>query len=210
MDSLVNRTARPKIDGVAKAATPAPAGERAKPRYGEGREALLAAAIRVVGTSGLRNLTYRAVAQEAGVTHGLVAHHFGSRDALLEEALQYAMQISVDTSSISPASGSLDDFAITLADLVSADPDLQAFQFELVLESRRRPEIRPYAEAIYENYRAAVRRSMTSFGIDDDDFADLVFAALDGLAFQQVAFGTKDQTNRLTAALRAIIESRRA
>jgi len=182
--------------------------ERPRPRYGEGREALLTAAIRVVARSGLRNLTYRAVAAEAGVTHGLVAHHFGTRDALLEEALQYAMHQSVDTSSINPASGDLRDFAVTLADLVSADPDLQAFQFELVLESRRRPEIRPHAEAIYAHYRSTVRATLLSFGIDDADLADLVFAALDGMAFQQVAFDTVDQTNRLTETLRGILAAR--
>src|SRR5438132_3593131 len=58
-----------------------------KPRYGEGRQALLDAAVQVVGRSGLRGLTYRAVAAEAGVTQGLVAHHFGSRDRLIHEAL---------------------------------------------------------------------------------------------------------------------------
>ncbi|MGK4578743.1 TetR family transcriptional regulator [Kitasatospora sp. HPMI-4] len=48
--------------------------------YGEGREALLAAAVRVVARGGLRNLTYRAAAKEAGVTHGLVVHHFGAAE----------------------------------------------------------------------------------------------------------------------------------
>jgi AcrR family transcriptional regulator len=182
--------------------------ERSRPRYGEGREALLVAAIHVVARSGLRKLTYRSVADEAGVTHGLVAHHFGSRDALLAEALQYALNLSVDTSSIRPGSGELGEFAATLADLVSTDPDLQAFQFELVLESRRRPELRPHAEAIYAYYRSTVRESLESFGIHDDDLADLVFAALDGLAFQQVAFDTKDQTARLTRTLRGILASR--
>ena len=48
-----------------------------RPGYGEGRDALLTATVRVVARRGLRNLTYRAVAEEAGVTHGLVAHYFG-------------------------------------------------------------------------------------------------------------------------------------
>src|SRR3712207_8439845 len=61
---------------------------RPAPGYGEGRRALLAAAVHVVATRGLRHLTYRSVAQEAGVAHGLVAHHFGTRDALLEAALE--------------------------------------------------------------------------------------------------------------------------
>ncbi|MFE4582354.1 hypothetical protein ACFRKC_42725, partial [Streptomyces chartreusis] len=39
---------------------------RRRMNYGEGREALLNAAVRVVARGGLRKLTYRAVAQEAG------------------------------------------------------------------------------------------------------------------------------------------------
>ena len=66
--------------------------------YGTGREALLDAAVRVVARGGLRRLTYRAVAQEAGVTHGLVVHHFGSRDALIEEALAHAVRQSLSSS----------------------------------------------------------------------------------------------------------------
>ena len=89
----------------------------------------------MVARGGLRKLTYRAVAAEAGVTHGLVAHHFGSRDALLEEALRWCVTRSIETSSLVPASGRLEDFAATLADFIAADPDLQAFQFELKLEA---------------------------------------------------------------------------
>ncbi len=62
--------------------------QREAPRYGEGRSALLAAAVHVGATRGLRHLTYRSVAAEAGVAPGLVAHHFGTRDALIEEALE--------------------------------------------------------------------------------------------------------------------------
>jgi AcrR family transcriptional regulator len=56
--------------------------------YGDGREALLTAAVRVVARKGIRHLTYRALARQAGVTHGLVTYHFGSRDALIRAALQ--------------------------------------------------------------------------------------------------------------------------
>ena len=50
----------------------------------------------VVATRGLRHLTYRSVAQQAGVAHGLVAHHFGTRDALLEAALEFSLDNSVE------------------------------------------------------------------------------------------------------------------
>ncbi len=176
-----------------------------RPGYGKGREALLDAAIRVVAQGGLRNLTYRAVAAQAGVTHGLVAHHFGSRDALLEEALHYCLQRSLDTAPIEPASGSLDDLAAGLAQMVTRDPDVQAFEFELVLESRRRPEIRPIVEELYEGYREAGRRGAAAVGITDPDVGELIFAALDGIVFQQVAFGGEERTERLVQSLRRIL-----
>ena len=176
-----------------------------RPGYGQGREALLEAAIHVVGTSGLRNLTYRAVAAEAGVTHGLVAHHFGSRDALLEEALELALERSLDTAPMNPDSGKLDDLGTSLAALVDVDPDLQAFQYELMLESRRRPEIRPLLTKVYAHYRKAARDGLERMGITDPAVGELVFAAFDGLVFQQVTFGDRQQTERATAALRDLL-----
>jgi hypothetical protein len=47
-------------------------------------------------------------------------------------------------------------------------------------------------------------------GFDDDDLAAVVFAALDWLAFQQVVFGTADQTARGVAAIRSMLAARRS
>jgi AcrR family transcriptional regulator len=181
-------------------------GQARRPRYGEGREALLRAAIRVVGRSGLRSLTYRAVACEAGVTHGLVAHHFGSRDALLDEALRYSTRVSIDSSLRSPTD-SVRDLASGLVDFVVADPELQAFQFELILESRRRPELRPHVTALYDSYREATVRELARLGIEDEDLARVAFAALDSLVFQQLTVADPEATRRGVAALGALLEA---
>jgi AcrR family transcriptional regulator len=69
--------------------------DAARPGYGEGRTALLDAAISVVSDRGLRGLTIRSVASEAGVTHGLVRHHFGSRDALIEATLVRSVELAI-------------------------------------------------------------------------------------------------------------------
>src|SRR3712207_5466329 len=66
-----------------------------RPKHGQGREALLRATVHVVAREGLRGLTYRAVAEEAGVANTLVAHHFGTRDALLQAALEWAAELSI-------------------------------------------------------------------------------------------------------------------
>jgi AcrR family transcriptional regulator len=175
--------------------------------YGEGREALLKAVIAVVARSGLRNVTYRAVAAEAGVAHGLVRHHFGSRDMLIEEALHYSVTQSIGTTALESDSGKLTDLAGNLSEAVGGNPDIQAFQFELILEARRRPELRHYVELIYKTYRDAVYRALSAAGIVDRDLADLVYCALDGLVFQQLALGNPEATDKGLRQLRKLLET---
>jgi AcrR family transcriptional regulator len=181
--------------------------DRHRIAYGEGREALLKAVIAVVARSGLRNLTYRAVAAEAGVAHGLVRHHFGSRDTLIKEALHYSVTQSIDTTALESGSGNLGDLARNLAKAVSDDPDIQAFQYELILEARRRPELRQDVEVLYQTYREAVCRALNAAGIDDRDLAELVFCTLDGLVFQQLALGDPQATDKGLRQLRKLLET---
>jgi AcrR family transcriptional regulator len=47
-----------------------------------GRERLLRAAYRLFAEKGFENVRAREVAEEAGVTHGLIRHHFGSMEGL--------------------------------------------------------------------------------------------------------------------------------
>jgi AcrR family transcriptional regulator len=180
---------------------------RRRMNYGEGREALLNAAVRVVARGGLRKLTYRAVAEEAGTTHGLVVHHFGSRDALIEEALAHSIRTSLDTSALEPGTGKVADFSVGLSDMVTADPDIQAFQYELLLESRRRPELLPHLRALYDEYFDATRRELSRMlpGGADRPLNRLVFAALDGLVLHQLVFGEPEITDAAVEKLRGLL-----
>ncbi|GHB62125.1 MULTISPECIES: TetR/AcrR family transcriptional regulator [Streptomyces] len=180
---------------------------RRRMNYGEGREALLNAAVRVVAQGGLRKLTYRAVAQEAGTTHGLVVHHFGSRDALIEEALAHAIRTSLNTSALEPGTGKVADFSVGVSDMVTADPDIQAFQYELLLESRRRPELLPHLRALYDEYFDASGRELARMLPDGAGrpLTRLVFAALDGLVLHQLVFGEPETTDAAIEELRALL-----
>ncbi|MFF6782831.1 TetR family transcriptional regulator [Streptomyces sp. NPDC012510] len=180
---------------------------RKRLQYGEGREALLNAAVRVVARGGLRRLTYRAVAEEAGVTHGLVVHHFGSRDALIEEALAHTIRTSLSTSSLEPGTGRVSDFSTGLSEMVTADPDTQAFQYELLLESRRRPELLPQIRELYDEYFDAAQRElgrMLPAGADRA-LTRLVFAALDGLVLHQLVLGEPEVTEAALEELRSLL-----
>lgn len=175
-----------------------------KPNYGEGREALLQAAVAVIGESGLRGLTIREVARVAGVSHGLVVHHFGKREALITEALDYAVDIGSNT--IQFASGNIDEFASDLGGLVKETEGLQAFQIELIMEARRQPTLGPSVRTMYDRYISVIQSSLENVGLPEEPIlARLLMAAVDGLVIQQLVYDRSDFTDQAVELLRKII-----
>lgn len=171
--------------------------EALRSRPAAGRQALIEAAVRVVGEGGLRRLTYREVAREAGVTQGLVSHHFGSRAELVRAALEHASRTSLARSPIEPPPNRLEDLSAGLARRVAEAPGEEAFQFEIALEARRRADLAPLAVELYDGYLEATANALEAVAVPSDpDLARLVFAAIDGLAFQQLVSGDPAGTTR--------------
>lgn len=159
--------------------------EARKLPYGDGRDALLAAVLDVVAEKGLRGATYRSVAARAGVNHALVTHHFGSMEGLLAATMEWSVQRSIEETGLSGIADFDGNFADTLIATVSAEPELQLFQFEMILESRRNPQIRAMVERLYANYVNTVEEALNRRGVDTRNEASLaIFAALDGLMLQ--------------------------
>lgn len=52
-------------------------------------EQLLEATLRVIATAGAEAVTYRRVADEAGLTRGAVTHHFASREDIILQAFRH-------------------------------------------------------------------------------------------------------------------------
>jgi AcrR family transcriptional regulator len=73
-------------DRVTKPAPPRPANAGAAPEK-DGRERILAVAIRWFSERGYEGTTTAGIAREVGVTQPLVHHHFGSKEALWREAM---------------------------------------------------------------------------------------------------------------------------
>ncbi|MCD1145366.1 TetR family transcriptional regulator [Kocuria sp. LUK] len=161
--------------------------------YGAGREALLDAVIELVGRDGLTSLSYRKVAQIAGVDNTLISHHFGSKTALLEAAMDHAARRTLEGTEFERIfHGAIAD---NVLDAVRESPERQAFQFEMVLASRTIPALRPAAERLYGAYVERMQAALAAAGYDADEaVARLVFAALDGLVFQRLTVATEDQT----------------
>lgn len=176
--------------------------------YGQGRAAMLDAAIEVVAERGLRGLTYRAVAERAGVNNTLVAHHFGSRSGLLEAALAHATERTLER-----FAAAVDDSRPLTDDLVTRfvgdDLALQVFQYELLLESRRTPALHDSLVLQYETYVDAWQDLLHRAGLDGSDraLARALLAATDGLVLQQLHVAPVAEVEAAMRRLRALLEA---
>lgn len=159
------------------------------PGDGSGRDALIRATISVVASQGLRGLTFRAVAETAGVNNSLIAHYFGGRDALIEAAFDHAVHESIDISHLQDFPDSRDGFINAMGAMLEANSDREIFVYEMVLAARRQPEIAGRVAKLYDDYvttlSAALRRALGD--AYSEDRARYAFAALDGLVLQRLA-----------------------
>ena len=179
------------------------------PGHGERREALLSAAMRVLDRDGMRGLTYRSVAREAGVSHGLVRHHFGTRDALIHEAVLDLAERSLQSTRLESGTGRVEDLGAGTSRMVTDAQNLPGVDYELVLEARRRPELAPAVHALYDRYLDATRRELARIGLaDDEPLVRLVFAALDGLVIQMLVYGRVDEADAAIARLHELLADR--
>jgi len=179
------------------------------PGHGERRAALLSAAVRVLDRDGMRGLTYRSVAQEAGVSHGLVRHHFGSRDALIHEAVLDHAERSLQSTRLESGTGRLADLGAGTTRMVTDAQNLPGVDYELVLEARRRPELAPAVHALYDRYLEATRHDLARLGLEGDEaLVRLVFAALDGLVLQLLVYGRTEDADAAVAKLQELLADR--
>lgn len=156
--------------------------------YGEGRQALVDAAIRLVAREGMPRLTYRSLTAEAGVSQGSLRHHFPNLIAVLEAALESCLDVS--RSYIARPQGPLEALLAHMARMMRERPEIPAFLTEVYMVARHTPELLEIVQRQQQNYRDSVRRSLEAVGVAaDDELVDVVLAIGDGLMYQRVIFG---------------------
>jgi AcrR family transcriptional regulator len=125
----------------------------------EGRQRLLAAAVRHLGTSSEADLRVTDIAAEADVAIGLIRHHFGSRDGLVSAAQQVRLEGAVrnDLAQAEALLGSITDaeglrqgmLALTRALLSPDRRELRLARVAAIAAAHGRPELRaPYEATI--------------------------------------------------------------
>lgn len=177
--------------------------------HGDGKDALLAATVRVVAAKGLRGMTFRAVAEEAGVNNTLIAHHFGTRDRLLAATLEWSAERSIGLADLAEYSSDAESFRSALIENVLSEPELQIFQFEMIIESSRRPDLQPAVRRLYDRYVGELAHGRSLLGLSSSEGLNrAMFAALDGLVLQYLSNAiTATELSEAIVALGAAVDS---
>ena len=139
-------------------AEPAPAEPPGRAAAGA-RERILAAAVERIASDGIDDVRIARIAMDAGVSTSLVHYHFETREALLEQALDYSFELAGDVR-IGEGEGDAPDHARRLAAMVDQClPYPGALErdwilwVELWLRAVRHPELRPTAARLYARMR---------------------------------------------------------
>ncbi len=158
------------------------------------RERILAAAVERIASDGIDDVRIARIAMDAGVSTSLVHYHFETRDALLEQALEYSFELAGDVR-IGDGEDDPPDHTRRLAAMVDQClPYPGALErdwilwVELWLRAVRRPQLRPTAERLYARMHVWFSDAIAA-GIEAGEFraeadpgrtADRVLAMCDG------------------------------
>jgi AcrR family transcriptional regulator len=182
------------------------------------RERILAAAVERIARDGIDEVRIARIAMDAGVSSSLVHYHFETREALLEQALEYSYELAGDVRLAPDADTGLDSVRrlSAMIDQFLPYPGLLERDWilwvELWLRAVRHPEMRPTAKRLYERMRAWFAAAIED-GIQAGELkpasdpllvADRVMALADGYGVR-VLFGDMDVQHarrELWAALR--------
>jgi AcrR family transcriptional regulator len=169
------------------------------------RERILAAAVERIARDGIDEVRIARIAMDAGVSTSLVHYHFATRDALLEQALEYSYELAGDVRLGPEGDAELDSVTRLAAMIDQCLPYPGMLErdwilwVELWLRAVRHPEMRPTAARLYdrmrdwfaEALREGVERGELASGLDADAMADRILALADGYGVR-VLFGAMD------------------
>jgi AcrR family transcriptional regulator len=153
-----------------------------------------------VGRRGAAASTFDHVAQEAGVSRGLLHYYFGTKERLLVEVVRHDSDVRLRHLEESLAAADSVDAIVQalvtqLREYVEEDPATHALIHELFSVSRRNDEVREELAQLYRRVRGQVaeilrakeREGVVELRGDANAVASLLFALGDGLELQLVS-----------------------
>ena len=184
------------------------------------RRQLLEAAFTVAAREGISGVTVRAVAAEAGVSHGLLLFHFGTKERLVAELLDWLIEntsvlhVSEDVARFPLALDRLQALLQQEIDRVSHQPDHTRLFLEFWALGAQDESIRTRIRAEVVRYRAAflaiideVLHAETAVpaGATAAGLSAIAVSLIQGCAVQALIDPEHFDTDEYVAAVRALI-----
>jgi AcrR family transcriptional regulator len=182
----------------------------------ERRRDVLRAAVRCVASSGYETVRLRDIAKEAGVSTGLLQHHFETREELLEQAFTQATVDLLDSwSALSRSQDPPWQRIVALVGQLTQAEDVRSHCIiwtEFAAAAARYDFLRSGFATVYGTWRDLLRRAVDD-GVASSDFSpvlpvedvvSIVLAHLDGCELaiaSDVGVMTAERMHGLTLAL---------
>jgi DNA-binding transcriptional regulator YbjK len=172
--------------------TPASRGGAADtPRGVATREAILHAAVELIGEQGPDALTHRAVAERAGVSLSATTYWFSSKDEIFRQAVALAagdevarlerLVLDLAPRELAPTAWARELSAVLAAD-VQRNPAQPVAMYEFVLEASRRPDLREEVARWETAHLRLAEAGLRAVGsADPETDAHIVVAVVSGL-----------------------------
>ena len=192
---------------------------RSRPETLVRRREILDASVEIFGAKGFTGGTLQEIAEQVGMTHAGILHHFGSKDQLLLEVLSYRDATDVQDLDDQHIPGGIDLFAhlVATAKLNMQRPGI--VQAYAVLSSESVTDDHPAREFFEARYRTlrlevsdAFREVCADHGVTDErsieSGAAAILAVMDGLQVQWLLDPEAVDLGAATEfAIRAIVDS---
>lgn len=167
------------------------------------RQQILAAAVECISAKGYEGVRLRDVSKAAGVSIGLIQHHFESREELLEYAIRHASaQLAQRFHAVGDEMADPWERIEALIEQWCALSDIRAHSrlwLEFAGAASKYPQLQPHLLEVYQNWDSYVRRAVqdgTAAGTLEpampiDDVMAVFMAYFDGYEFD-IATGLID------------------
>ena len=147
--------------------------------HGNLREAILTAAAAVIARDGVGALSFRAIAQDLGVSHTAFRRHFGSREGVLNALAVQGNHLLAETLREAQRDGSFADVGLAYVHFALAQPGHFTVMFRSDLLDNDDPELVSARAAAF----APLTEGVARLGLDDPEAGEVTgWAVVHGIA----------------------------
>jgi AcrR family transcriptional regulator len=184
---------------------------RGRPEATATREAIVRACLVAIATDGFHALRIRRVAEQAGVSHATLLHHFPSKVALIGAVLD-AVEEELATRGPAPPFSSpvqaLHSEFVDAARRLADRPEEFAVSVELLHAARHSPAVASLTARLYSGWRQAIReiveegQGLGLFRLDvpPEAVAEVVTATLAGISMTAFSHASGASTDHVLQA----------